>query len=399
MKILMLGWELPPHNSGGLGVACYHMAKSLAKKGTDISFVLPYDAEHDINFMQILPATELKPEHRFGGAYQNIDLEAPIPGAEMLSIRDVQRLYGQFVAEHLADETTKKAEVVHSHDWLTLEAGMIAKREFGLPLIAHIHATEFDRAGGGTGNPLIHEIEREGLLLADEIIAVSNLTKQIIVEKYGIPADKIKVAHNGFDADEWGAHDYDASRYRYLESLKQKGKTIVATTARLTVQKGMSYLLEGFRAAKQKNPDLTLVIAGDGEQRDELLRLSAEKGVAEDVLFTGFVRGRELRDIYTLSDVFVMSSCSEPFGLTAFEAAHHGDALVLTKQSGASEVLQIAFKYDFWDTNRLGDILFNLSSSAGLQSEMRQNVAREYRKLPWDKVTELILHSYQRWTA
>ena len=210
MKILMLGWELPPHNSGGLGVACYHMAKSLAKKGAKISFVLPYDADHNIDFMKILPSTKLQPEARFGGAYTNDDLDEPV--IMHTSMRDIQKQYGEFVRRHLKKirGTTGRPDVIHSHDWLTLEAGILAKREFAIPLVAHIHATEYDRAGGGEGNPIIHEIEREGLLLADEIFAVSKLTKQIIVEKYGIPADKIRVTHNGFNAEEWGNFDYDA---------------------------------------------------------------------------------------------------------------------------------------------------------------------------------------------
>ena len=388
----MLGWELPPHNSGGLGVACYHLAESLAKKGANISFVLPYDADHDVDFMEVVPATTLGPAAMKFGSYDSRTVDEK--GEFGLSMREIQRLYGEFIREYLERE---EVDAVHAHDWLTLEAGVIARKEYGVPLIAHVHATEFDRAGGGLGNPLIHEIEREGLMMADEVLAVSGLTKRIIEERYGIPGDKIRVAHNGFNANDWGVHDYDPSRYKYLESLRRQGRTIVATTARLTVQKGIGYLIDGFAVARERHPEMTLVIAGDGEQRDELLRISAEKGVSEDVLFTGFIRGRELRDIYSVCDVFVMSSCSEPFGLTAFEAAHHDAALILTRQSGAGEVLHNALKYDYWDTHRLADTLYNIASSPGLQRDMRRSIGREYTKLPWDKVADLILNSYWRW--
>jgi glycosyltransferase involved in cell wall biosynthesis len=395
MRILMLGWELPPHNSGGLGVACYHMAHAIAKKGGEISFVLPYDADHDYKFMNILAATHLDPLERFGGsAYDHLDLDAPTFVAEHggFSIRDVQAKYVEFVANHLKNHDY---DVVHAHDWLTLEAGMVAKSEFGIPLIAHIHATEFDRSGGDMGNPIIHEIEREGLIMADKILAVSEYTKKLIAERYQIPLNKIDVAHNGFDPDEWGEYDYDPSRLAYIEQKKQDGYTVVATISRLTIQKGLVHLLRSFALTLKYNPKMLLVIAGDGDQRDELLELSAELGVMQKVLFTGFIRGREIRDVYSSADIFVMSSRSEPFGLTAFEAAHHGSAVVLTRQSGVAEVLRNVLKYDFWDEHRLADILVNISESKGLSEEMKESIRREYTKLPWSKVADVILGSYK----
>jgi glycosyltransferase involved in cell wall biosynthesis len=391
----MLGWELPPHNSGGLGVACYHMAHAIARKGGEISFVLPYDAEHDYKFMNILAATNLDPVERFGGnAYDHLDLDAPSFTAEHggFSIRDVQAKYVEFVVNHLKEHNY---DVVHAHDWLTLEAGMAAKKAYGVPLVAHIHATEFDRSGGDSGNPIIHEIEREGLIMADKIIAVSEYTKNLIAEKYAIPPGKIDVAHNGFDPDEWGPYDYDPSRLAYITQKKQAGYTVVSTISRLTIQKGLVHLLRSFALALKHNPKLLLVIAGDGDQRDELLELSADLGVMQNVLFTGFIRGREIRDIYSSADIFVMSSRSEPFGLTAFEAAHHGSAVVLTRQSGVAEVLRNVLKYDFWDEHRLADILVNISESQGLAEDLRENIRQEYTKLPWSKVADIILGTYQ----
>jgi glycosyltransferase involved in cell wall biosynthesis len=391
----MLGWELPPHNSGGLGVACYHMAQAIAQKGAKVAFVLPYSAKHECGFMQILHATTLDPLERFGGsAYDHLDLDAPTFIAEHggFSIRDVQAKYVEFVKRHLKNH---QYDVVHAHDWLTLEAGVAAKKATGVPLVAHIHATEFDRSGGEGGNPIIHEIEREGLIMADKIIAVSELTRQLIAEKYAIPLDKIEVAHNGFDPAEWGEYDYDPSRLAYITQKKQTGYTVVATISRLTIQKGLVHLLRSFALALKFNPKMLLVIAGDGDQRDELLELSADLGIMQNVLFTGFIRGQEIRDIYSSADIFVMSSRSEPFGLTAFEAAHHGSAVVLTRQSGAAEVLRNVLKYDFWDEHRLADILVNISESTGLMSELRENIAREYTKLPWSKVADVILGAYQ----
>ncbi|MCL2001903.1 glycosyltransferase family 4 protein [Candidatus Saccharibacteria bacterium] len=391
----MLGWELPPHNSGGLGVACYHMAHALAKKGGDISFVLPYQADHNCKFMNILAATHLDPLERFGGsAYDHLDLTAPTFESDHggFSIRDVQAKYIEFVTKHLKDNNY---DVIHAHDWLTLEAGVAAKLAYGVPLIAHIHATEFDRSGGDRGNPIIHEIEREGLLMADKILAVSEYTRRLIHEHYEIPLDKIEVAHNGFDPDEWGEYDYDPANLAYIEQKKQSGYTVISTISRLTIQKGLVHLLRAFALALKFNPKMLLVIAGDGDQRDELLALSAELGVMQKVLFTGFIRGREIRDIYSSADIFVMSSRSEPFGLTAFEAAHHGSAVVLTRQSGVAEVLMNVLKYDFWDEHRLADILVNISQSKGLMEDLQKDVRREYTKLPWSKVADVILGAYK----
>ena len=194
MKILMLGWELPPHNSGGLGVACLNMARALAKEGADIDFVLPYSAEHPhVKFMHVLSATSLDPIYRFGGgSYDSLNIsEKNIPDYKedrMLSIREVQEEYSKYVEKYLIDS---HPDVIHAHDWLTFEAGMMAKKKHHIPLIAHVHATEFDRSGMRVGNPLIHEIEYEGLMMADKIIAVSEATKRIIYEKYHIPLSKI----------------------------------------------------------------------------------------------------------------------------------------------------------------------------------------------------------------
>ena len=186
----MLGWELPPHNSGGLGVACLNMARALADEGANIDFVIPYRAKHpETNFMHVISATNLDPIFRYGGgAYESIDIhKKQIPSTvhpEMLSIRDVQESYQEFVSDYLMEF---KPDVVHAHDWLTYEAGILAKKNYDIPLVAHVHATEYDRAGAHAGNPLIHEIEREGLMMADKIIAVSESTKHIIHEKYQIP--------------------------------------------------------------------------------------------------------------------------------------------------------------------------------------------------------------------
>lgn len=390
MNILMLGWELPPHNSGGLGVACYHMAKALARHDVSIDFVLPYTAHHpNTEWMTIHAATEITPDGRETStfAYAGNGLQF-----EYSAMRHVQSAYTDFV-ERLVKH--KRPDAIHAHDWLTMEAGMRAKQVAGVPLVVHVHATEFDRSGSDSGNPLIHEIEYQGLMMADRILAVSNITKNIIIHKYGIPADKIEVVHNAVDAESLMNYDYDQSTYRYLESLRDEGYTVVSTVTRFTVQKGLPMLVRAAAKACDKYDRFAFLFAGDGEQRDELIALAADLGISDKVYFTGFVRGKQWRDAYSVSDVFVMSSVSEPFGITALEAAHHDTALIITKQSGVGEVLHSIFRYDFWDTDKLADQLVGIATSPALQSSLKRGVKAEYTKISWSDVAQKCIHSYQ----
>jgi len=397
MKILMLGWELPPHNSGGLGMACYSLTKALSHMGIGIDFLVPYDADHGISHMNVISATHLDPLYRFGmGAYCTDDVSQKIFDSEnkkAVSLRDIQERYTKFVYRYLLEH--KGIDVIHAHDWLTYEAGVFAKERFGIPLIAHVHSTEFDRAGASRGNPMIHEIEYAGLMAADLILAVSEATKRIVVEKYSIPAEKIYVCYNGFDPDVFSdEYNYNGDMCQYLDSLKREGHTIVTSIGRLTIQKGFYHYLKAAQRALEKNDKMVFVVAGDGEQRDYLLRVSAELGIADKVVFTGFIRGRELRDVYSVSDIFVMASVSEPFGLTALEAAHHGNSLVLTKQSGVSEIIWSAMKYDYWDEDKLANILVAISQSAALRTSLERAAAREYRRMTWEQVADKCVEIY-----
>ncbi len=396
----MLGWELPPHNSGGLGVACLNMARALARQGVDIDFVVPYTATHpDIDFMQIISATKLDPIYRYGGgSYESLRiLEKIIPTTEhteLLSIRDIQKQYCDFIDSH---PLKTRPELIHAHDWLTYEAGILAKKKYGSPLIAHVHATEFDRAGMHTGNPLIHEIEYEGLMMADRIIAVSEATKRIVHQKYSIPLNKIEVVYNSLDENyETSDYHFEQTTYKYLTKLKSEGWTVISTVGRFTVQKGLHNLMHAAALAVSKNPKLVFVFAGDGEERNELIELAADLGISKNVIFTGFIRGKKLRDIYSISDVFIMSSISEPFGLTALEAAHHGDALILTKQSGVSEVIWSAMTYDFWDTDKLANEIVSIADNPALRETLQTNVKNEYHKITWNEVAKKCMRIYNK---
>ena len=377
-------------------MACLNLSRALAEDGAQIDFVVPYTAPHEeIDFMNVLSACKVDPLFRYGaGAYDSkyVDKSLVPEGDRKVSIRDIQHDYCKFVNDYLMEY---KPDVVHAHDWLTFEAGVLAKKNYGIPLVAHVHATEYDRSGMRTGNRLIHEIEREGLLYADKIIAVSRATKDLIVKKYHIPADKIDVVYNALDEKFIkSAYSYDRDDYKYLDRMKSLGYMIVSTVGRFTVQKGLANMMKAAARALSKNPKLLFVFAGDGEQKSELLELSAKYRISANVVFTGFVRGKQLRDIYQLSDIFVMSSISEPFGLTALEAAHHGDVLILTKQSGVAEVVKSAMRYDFWDTEKLADEIVAISKSVALKQTLKEGIEKEYCKISWNDIAKKIERVY-----
>lgn len=395
----MLGWELPPHNSGGLGVACYHLSKALALQGATIDFVVPYSAYHPkTEFMTVHGATRLDPLDRNGltaaysSRYVDEGSEEIDSMSDLTDMRSVQRRYVRYV-ERLVKK--KRPEVIHAHDWLTMEAGMRAKELTSAPLVVHVHATEFDRSGELSGNPIVHEIEYQGLMMADRIIAVSEITRKIIIERYSIPGDKIEVMHNAIDVNDLGAYEYDRRTYKYLEHLKTESYTVVSVVTRFTVQKGLTHFIRAAAKACEKHHKLVFLFAGDGEQRDELIQLSADLGIADKVFFSGFVRGKQWRDAYNVADIFVLSSVSEPFGLTALEAAHHDTALIISKQSGVGEVLNNVFRYNFWDVDVLADQLVGIAASPALMKELKQNVKKEYARISWQSVAERCLDMYE----
>jgi len=392
----MLGWELPPHNSGGLGVACFHMAKALSVKGVEIDFVLPSEQDYtEIDFMKVHTVPSLKPAKtvkKTGKQFTTLHESLNPYTGDYKTIRSAQETYIDYI-EHLVTEN--EYEAIHAHDWLTMEAGMRAKEISGVPLIVQVHATEFDRAGGSDGNPLIHEIEYQGLMMADRIIAVSKLTKDLIVKKYGIPADKIEVVHNALSREDMEKIQIEGDNYKYLDFMREQGYTIITIGGtRHTVQKGLTFLLHAFKKALDIYPKMVLVMSGDGEQRNELLELSASLGISANVVFTGFVRGAKWRELYIQGDVFVMSSVSEPFGLTALEAAANDTALILTKQSGAAELLSNILKYDYWDVDKLADDLVNIALSPALQRSLKENVATEYDRYNWGHAAEKFMREY-----
>lgn len=397
MKILMLGWELPPNNSGGLGVACYELCKSLAKKGADIEFLLPYEAEHHIDFMKV---TAVHPQNvatvqKAGIAYDSYKYVFHDGHAEWIGVHGQQALYEQAVAS-LMQKTGQGFDVVHAHDWLTFRAALRIKQLKGWPLVVHLHSIEADRSGQQHGgNPLVREIESLAMLMADQIIAVSEHTKQSIIREYDIPPDKITVVHNSINPLDMQPLDED-NTYKYLLALRKQGYRVVTNVGRLTIQKGLTNLLRAAKEVVARAPKTIFLIVGSGDQYFELLKLSADLGIAKNVIFVGFQRGQHWRDSFGIGDLFVMPSVSEPFGLTALEAIGYGCPTLVSKQAGVNELIRNTLKVDFWDVSEMANKITAVVQNDALRDELHKNAHREFEKLSWDNSAATVFSVYDR---
>jgi glycosyltransferase involved in cell wall biosynthesis len=398
MKILMLGWELPPHNSGGLGVACEQLCKHLARKDIDLEFILPYAAEHDQPFKVTAAIPQSVKSVQLAGLAYDSQTYHYTDGSN-LGPADLFTQQGRYelAVDQLAD--TREIDIIHAHDWLTFRAALRLKMRTGKPLILHVHSIESDRAAGGHGNPLVHDIEEMALNLADKVIAVSEHTRKAIHKHYGVPLENIEVVHNSINPSA-GIDLDDALLYTYLQQLRGQGYRVVTNIGRLTIQKGLTNLLHAFRMVVDKEPKTMLLLVGAGEQYQELVTLSAELGIGRNVLFAGFQRGQAWRDAFRVADLFVMPSVSEPFGLTPLEAASFGTPSLISKQSGVSEILSGALKVDYWDIHEMANQMTAAVRSGALRSDLLETAQREVGRMSWqkaaDKVYDLYRHHHEK---
>ena len=388
MRVLMLGWELPPHNSGGLGVACFQLCKSLAKNNVDIEFVLPYKTDQENDFMKIHSTTPMN--------YTKLKHHLNVyDGANYLSTHAVtseQLNYENYVASKAQEN---EYDIIHAHDWLTFRAAMKAKQATNLPLIAHVHSIESDRSGGESGNPMIRDIERLGLMMADKVIAVSQMTKESISREYDIPLEKISVVHNSIDVDELGELHND-NVYEYIELLKSNGYKVVTNVGRLTIQKNITGLLYAAKDVISVLPKTIFLIVGDGDQYHELIALSAELGILNDVIFAGFQRGKQWRDAFAIADLFVMPSVSEPFGITPLEAINYGTPSLISYQSGVSEIYKNCLKVDFWDKKEMANKIIGFLRNDSLARTMTEMAADEIMTMNWDNSAKATIKEYEK---
>lgn len=394
MRVLMFGWELPPHNSGGLGVACYYLAKALCKLKTEVIFVLP-------RALNNVPSEHFKLIFADGVAARVRVIDSPLMPyvtsrsyLSFLSRSARSRLYGNTLFDEVLRYARKakkiaKSElfdVIHAHDWLSFLAGVYAKEVSGKPLVVHIHATEFDRTGGQGINQFVYEIEKYGMEMADKVVAVSYRTRDIINEKYGISKDKIEVVYNAVDSD-----DRPISRNFIQKIINRPTITFVG---RITLQKGPDYFLEAAKKVAEYEPEALFIMAGDGDMYHHMIEKAAHLGISGNVLFPGFVRGEELERVYRASDLFVMPSVSEPFGLTALEALRYGVPVLVSKQTGAGESLNHCLKVDFWDVNEMAAKMLSVIKYKPLRECLSDNGSEEVNKFSWDKSAGQCMNIY-----
>ncbi|HVM73273.1 MAG TPA: glycosyltransferase family 4 protein [Candidatus Paceibacterota bacterium] len=396
MRILMFGWEFPPYNSGGLGVACLGLTRALAARGADITFVMPRKLDVSSPWARIIFAdgkniltrsvnSLLSPYLTTRSyAYKRSRLDGPnmdgIYGHDLMA--EVLR-YAAMGGEIAKEE---QFDIIYAHDWLAFGAGMEAKRVSGKPLVVHVHATEFDRCGGPLGiNKDVYDIERAGMEAADVVIAVSQLTKNIIVNNYGIPSEKVRVVYNGIDETTAPSGGGGLPR---LRALKASGYSLVLFLGRITLQKGPDYFIRAAKRVLERNPKVMFILSGSGDMDKRVMELAASLGIADHVIFTGFLQGAERHEVYAAADLFVMPSVSEPFGITPLEAMRLGTPVLISKQSGVSEIVRHALKTDFWDVDEMANQILALIKFPGLRQTLSNNGSAEAETITWAEAAQ-----------
>ena len=421
MKVLMFGWEFPPHISGGLGTACFGLTKGLSNMDVEVLFVMPSaSGDEDQKSVKIINASDIEISHNVGDVktfLENVQFLRvgtnmdpyldPEQFTEMVekSKKGQVKSYKSFLGQkykfsgkygsNLMEEVSRYAmvaaeiaktqefDVIHAHDWLTYLAGIAAKKLTGKPLVVHVHATEFDRSGENI-NTLVYDLEKRGMKEADMVIAVSNLTRNIVISKYGIHPSKVVTVHNAVDFD----------GFEQMEIDSRIDEKIVTFLGRITYQKGPEYFIEAAAKVLKRYPNVRFVMAGSGDLLNRSIRRVAKLGIATKFHFTGFLRGEDVKRMFAFSDVYVMPSVSEPFGISPLEAMRSNVPTIISKQSGVAEVLHHAIKVDFWDIDALADSIYGLLPYPALSSTAVKNGLNEVNALRWDNAAFKIKEIY-----
>jgi len=426
MRVLMFGWEFPPHIAGGLGTACYGIVKGLAYNGVDTIFVMPSaTGDEDSSVARIVNASDVPVTVR-----EDVDIENFLDkirfvhvGTNMVpyldpeefhnmveeekrrQVKDFRIQYGQKFkfsgkyGSNLMEEVARYAmvggtiamqhkdefDVIHAHDWLTYYAGVAAKEMTGKPLVVHMHATSFDRGSADNIDTRVYAIEKNGMEAADKVITVSDLTRNIVISKYGIDPAKVVTVHNAVDFS--GRDNLQVER-----GVKDK---VVTFLGRITFQKGPEYFIEAAAKVLKRTSDVRFVMAGSGDMMNRSIRHVARLGISDRFHFTGFLRGAEVQKMFALSDVYVMPSVSEPFGISPLEAMRSNVPSVISRQSGAAEVLRYAFKVDFWDVDAMADQIYGLLQYPALAHFASEHGFEEVNALKWNNAAAKIKQVYE----
>ncbi len=424
MRVLMFGWEFPPHISGGLGTACYGLTRGMSSiPGMDILFVVPKSyGDEDQSRIRVLGAGDVSIDIRSvkdqqylkdlsyieinsnlipyttPEEYEELVNKVEHQGKRFVETRLGGKLiftgkYGKDLYEEIANYAVVAGEIalkdefdiIHAHDWLTYPAGIAAKRASGKPLVIHVHATDFDRSGGKV-NPTVFEIEKTGMHLADKIIAVSNLTRNTVIEKYGIHPDKVVTVYNAVDP----LPDHEKVKLR--RGINDK---VVTFLGRITLQKGPEYFVQAAQKVLKKMDNVRFVMAGSGELMEKMIQWTAALGISDRFHYTGFLKGDDVFRMFSISDVYVMPSVSEPFGISPLEAMQSNVPSIISHQSGVAEILRYAIKVDFWDVDALADAIYGLLNYPALSQMFKKHGVQEVNDMKWENSGKKVYSVYQ----
>lgn len=411
----MFGWEFPPHILGGLGTASYGLTKGMADNGDmDITFVIPKPhGDEEKGFARIIGANSTPIAWReVNYDYVNSRIGNVMDPQLYFDMRN--HIYADFnymklndlgciefsgrYPDNLVEELnnysvvagviarTLDFDVIHSHDWLTYPAGIHAKQVTGKPLVIHVHATDYDRSRGNV-NPTVFGIEKDGMNQADHIITVSNLTRRTVIEKYGISPDKVTTVHNAVEP----------LPQEYLDiKAPQKRDKVVTFLGRITMQKGPEYFVEAAAAVLKKVPNVRFVMAGGGDMMEKMIRLAARRNISDRFHFIGFLRGKEVYEMYKASDVFIMPSVSEPFGIAPLEAMQMGVPSIISKQSGCAEILSNVIKVDYWDVEEMANAIYSIITYPAMYRQLHEQGLEEVSQIVWKKAGAKVIDIYKR---
>ncbi|MCQ2161753.1 MAG: glycosyltransferase family 4 protein [Bacteroidales bacterium] len=425
MKVLMFGWEFPPHIAGGLGTACEGIVKGLAYNGVETLFVMPSaSGDEDQSATTIINASDVAVDtvsstiDEFLGKVKFVHIGSnmvPYVGPEEFTsiveeeqrrqVEDFRIQYGmkyKFSGKYgtnLMEEVARYAmvggtiamqhkdefDVIHAHDWLTYLAGIAAKELTGKPLVVHVHATSYDRGDEKHIDTRVLDIETRGMLAADRVVTVSNLTRNIVINKYHIDPAKVITVHNAVDFS--GREDLTVER-----GVKDK---VVTFLGRITFQKGPEYFIEAAAKVLKRTENVRFVMAGSGDMMNKCIKHVAKLGISDRFHFTGFLRGKDVQTMFALSDVYIMPSVSEPFGISPLEAMRTNVPSIISHQSGAAEILKYAFKVDFWDVDAMADCIFALLKYPALASFAAKQGYEEVNRLKWNGATAKLKTIYE----
>ena len=416
MKVLMFGWEFPPHISGGLGTASYGLTKGFVQQGdVEIKFCIPKPyGDEDNSFLRIVGMNSVPIVWKnVDRDYVNSRIGAVMTPDEYYRYRE--HIYGDFsymhtndlgcmefaggYPENLHDEInnysiiagvvarTEEFDIIHSHDWLTYPAGIHAKQVSGKKLVIHVHATDFDRSRGNV-NPTVYAIEKNGMDNADHILCVSELTRQTVITKYHQHPDKVSTLHNAVTPLSQEILD--------IVPKKIPGEKGVTFLGRITMQKGPEYFVEAAAMVLKRTKNIRFCMAGSGDMMNDMIRLAAQRGISDRFHFPGFMRGRQVYECLKASDVYIMPSVSEPFGISPLEAMQCDVPTIISKQSGCAEILDKCIKTDYWDIHAMADAIYSICNNESLYEYLKVEGRNEVNQITWENVALKLRKVYEK---